>query len=88
MMKKRTELGLADPLVTDRLRLWALGSGLATLLTVISTGAMLAGVNFAVWAPGMLTVGVLGVTTAAFIRLAFLPPTAYKRRVLRRAATA
>jgi hypothetical protein len=81
LLRRRARLGLADPLVTDRFRLWALGAGAAALLTAIAFVTNRMGIDFVVWAPGALLIGVLGLGAAGAIALAFVPPPAYRRRV-------
>jgi hypothetical protein len=89
LLRRRLGLGLADPVVTDRMRLWGLGLIAAVAISAIdlvlieTTGVGLVGTRF-----GGILVGVLGLGAAGAIWLAFLPPDAYLRGVAARAATA
>jgi len=87
MLRKRVALGLADAVVTDRFRLWALAIYCATAISVL--GMVLQdvfGVAINGTTAGHLLVGPLGLISSLALWLAFLPPAAYVRRVERRAA--
>ncbi len=86
MLIRRQRLGIADPLLVDRFRLWALSSGTATVLTLLSNVGFMMGIDMATWPPGALMIGVLGLLAAGALALAFLPPAAYERRVRARSA--
>jgi len=88
MQKKRLALGLADPVVADRFRLWGLAILTADAITILSVGFELAGVTMVGTAAGSLVVGTLGLFAAAFLWLAFVPTAGYVARVRRRAAAA
>jgi hypothetical protein len=88
LLRRRLRLGLADPVVTDRFRLYAA----ATL-----SGSIANGVGWIFWALGleMLSnplgaplLAILGGSSAVLMWLAFLPPRAYLVRVRMRAARA
>jgi hypothetical protein len=88
MLRRRLRLALADPVVTDRFRLYA-----AATLLGLTTNA----VGWIFWWLGreMLTdpvgaplLAVLGAGSAVYMWLAFLPPQAYLARVRARAAGA
>ena len=83
-LQKRLALGLADVLVTDRLRLWAIAMGAAFLSTAIATVLRAAGFQMTGEVTGLF-VGPLGVASAAAMWLAFLPPQRYVNWVLARA---
>jgi hypothetical protein len=88
MLARRKTLGLADPVVTDRMRLWAmalLASLLATATAAVcqSLGIPVGGTAFGLWLSA-----VAAVSASACLWLAFLPPAAYLARVRRRAAAA
>lgn len=85
-LRKRLRLGLADPIVADRFRLWAIGMLVAMLLSAVSSLCGTLGIPFNTSTPGILTVGVLGSTCAASIWCAFFPPAAYVRWVRARTA--
>jgi hypothetical protein len=91
MMRRRTRLGLADPLVTNRFLLWGVAAlcALAAIWTVNIPG--FAGVALGSdQAPGlqamsMLLAAVFGTTTVATYWFTFFPPGWYRERL---AATA
>jgi hypothetical protein len=85
MQKKRLALGLADPVVADRFRLWALAILTADGITVLSSAFELAGVTMVGTAIGSIIVGFLGLFAAAFLWLAFVPNERYLARVRARA---
>jgi hypothetical protein len=75
LLRRRRRLDLADPVVTDRYRLYAVGwvfwwSGLEMLTDPV----------------GAPLLGLLGASSAVYIWLAFLPPRAYLARVRAQAA--
>ena len=85
MLRKRRRLGLASPLVVNRLGLWALASGASALGYAVSVAHRLAygtGLDAHVWVVN--GVGVLAFVSAVSIALAFFPPRAYRRWVLQR----
>jgi hypothetical protein len=85
LMRRRQQLGLADPLLTDRFRLWAVAMFAAALITIISITAESLGSSLAGTAFGGIVIGSLGSVSAGAIWLAFLPPAAYRRRLQRAA---
>jgi hypothetical protein len=84
-MRRRLALGLADPVVVDRLLLWGGGVGVATLMSLTTGIARLRGVDLQATLAGAAFVGISGVIAAGSIYLAFFPPAAYARWVARRA---
>jgi hypothetical protein len=87
LLRKRVRLGLADPLVADRMRLWSIAELSACVINVSTTVAALFGIDFAVATLGAFVIAPLGLLAAASMWLAFLPPAAYLRRVSRAAAS-
>jgi hypothetical protein len=85
-LRKRLALGLADPVTTDRLRLWGLASLCALLTTFLSFALQQAGVPMTMEVTGLF-VGPLGVLSASLLWLAFIPPQRYLDWVLARAGT-
>jgi hypothetical protein len=83
-LKRRLSLGLADPLVTDRLRLWAIAMGSSFTTTAIATSLRTAGVPMTGEVTGLF-VGPLGLISATAMWLAFFPPHRYSNWVLARA---
>ena len=82
----RRRVGLGDPLVEDRLRLWALAMGGAAAISLWTTLLHALGVDPAGSAAGALVIGPLGLASATSVALAFFPTAGYRRRVLARAA--
>jgi hypothetical protein len=87
LLTRRSKLGLADPVVADRLRLWGLGMLVACVISILTQIFALFGIDAAVSPAGALMIAPLGLVAASSVWLAFLPPAAYTRRVLARAAT-
>ncbi len=87
-MRRRQRVGLADPVVTDRFRLWAVGTLTAVAISAVGITCQALGVEFRASMLGALTIGGLGLVTAASMWLAFLPPPAYLRWVRSRAEAA
>ena len=85
-LRRREALGLADPLVVDRVRLWSLSIVAAQVLNAASIGARACGLDLATWRYGGVVIGPLGLVAAVSMALAFLPPERYRRFVARRAA--
>lgn len=84
-MRRRSRLGLADPIVTNRFLLWGIGAGAAGLGTAIGTvAAIVTGVTTlqADWV--MASSSFHGFVAAVAMFLAFVPPKAYLRAVQRR----
>jgi hypothetical protein len=84
-LRRRLAFGLADPVVTDRVRLWGLGMLCATLMSVVTVSTQAAGADILGSLAGAAFIGCLGLVAAGTIYLAFLPPRAYTRWVERRA---
>jgi hypothetical protein len=76
-LRKRVRLGLADPILANRMLLWAVGMLCAMMLTGISTLFSTLGIAFDQTTPGILTIGIMGTTSAASVWFAFFPPAAY-----------
>jgi hypothetical protein len=86
MLGRRCKLGLADPVVADRVRLWALAL-LASLLAAGTAGICQAlGVPMGGTRVGLWLSGVAALAAASCLWLAFLPPAAYLERVRRHAS--
>jgi len=88
MQQKRLALGLADPVVADRFRLWGTAILTADAISIISGGFQWAGIQMAGTATGAFVVGSLGLVAAYTLWMAFVPSEAYLERVRRRAVTA
>jgi hypothetical protein len=76
--RRRVRLGLADPLVANRLLLWGLGTGCVLLLWLHSAFEKLRGEADPTAAYPLIAV--LGISCAATSWLAFFPPAWYRRR--------
>jgi hypothetical protein len=85
-LRRRLRLGLADPVVCERVLLWGIASVASAIVGLTSTVAGFLGINFAATALGAAVTAPLGLVAAGSMWLAFLPPAAYLRRVRARAA--
>lgn len=88
MLKRRMRLGLADPVVANRMLLWGVASGCIAIQTpVILASIVLGGEDhIASWA--LVVVSVFSCLAAATVWLAFFPPASYLKRIAARAAAA
>jgi hypothetical protein len=86
-LRKRLALGLADPIVADRLRLWAVSMFSAFACAACVSILRIAGVPMTAELTGLL-VAPLALTIGCAVWLAFLPPRRYVERVAARAARA
>ena len=91
-MKRRLALGLADPMVADRFRIWAFASACtAGAIWIVNVpawlGASLAD-GSAITASAMVVTAGFGIATVCLYWLTFFPPAWYRRRVEARAASA
>jgi hypothetical protein len=88
MARRRQHLGLGDPVVTNRLLLWALTSSTGVFSIFLGTTLHLAGKGpFAdPVAAGCMAMG--GFVAASLLWLAFIPPARYERWISARAARA
>jgi hypothetical protein len=80
-LRRRLAIGLADAVVADRVRLWAIAMACASLSYSLSFALSLLGIDLPAAPLGAMTIGILGLVSAASAWLAFLPPEAYLRRV-------
>lgn len=88
MLSRRQRLGLADPVVTDRLRLWSLGLSTAVVASITLAVCQSIGIGVAGTQVGLLTTVVVALVSSSCLWLAFLPPAAYLARVRRLAGEA
>jgi len=79
LMRRRQRLGLADPVVTDRFRLWAIGTLTAGGMSAYSFLSLILGVDVNATPEGPAILGAFGVIAACALWLAFLPPSTYRR---------
>lgn len=84
-MRRRLALGLADPVVTDRFRLWTISSyAICSAFIIFYMGRLWAD-NVATSVPVLLATSVAGLISGVTVWLAFVPPDAYLQSVRRRA---
>ena len=87
MMRRRTRLGLADPVVTNRFFMWGVGAGAAGVGTAIGITAQLLIGRPPLEIPWVtLSSSMHGLVAAVALWFAFLPTEAYTRFLLERAA--
>ena len=84
-MRRRAKLGLADPVLVDRMRLWAVAITSAAITAAVAVAFESRGVNIAASALGVALIAPLGLITAGALWLAFLPPRRYTRWIAARA---
>jgi hypothetical protein len=84
-LRRRVAVGLADPLLADRVRLWTVAIVSAQLLNAASVAAAALGTDIATWRYGGALIGPLGLVAALSMWLAFLPPQRYRTFVAARA---
>jgi hypothetical protein len=87
MQRRRAALGLADPVVADRMRLWALAMAAALAGSLVLALCQLLGVPIAGTAVGLALTAVVACVAAGCLWLAFVPPDAYLARVRASAAS-
>lgn len=80
-LRRRLAIGLADAVIADRMRLWAIAMASASLSYTMSFVLSLLGIDLPAAPLGAMTIGILGLVSAASAWLAFLPPAAYLRHV-------
>ncbi len=88
-MKRRLALGLADPIVTDRFRLWA-GAGISSffMLAAALPPSFLPPTAVFWLSLDVALLGLAGLAASVFYSMAFFPPEAYRRRLVARASAA
>ena len=89
MMRRRLRFGLADPVVANRMGLWACGGiAIAVLWVGVGIARTVAGPNGLQSPATLLFVAVMGVVASITNWLVFLPPYSYIERIRRRASLA
>jgi hypothetical protein len=87
LSRKRARVGLADPLVANRMLLWGVFTG-ASFVTNVVHGVLAAhGVDPGESGAAVAFSGVLALASSAALWLAFLPPEAWIRRIRGSAAS-
>ncbi len=85
-MRRRIRIGLADPVVTNRFLMWAIGAFAAGWGTAVGTvGQMVTGVEMTQSPWIMASSSLHGLVAAVAIALAFIPPGFYLRYIRSRA---
>lgn len=89
MMKRRLALGMADPIVTDRFRLWA-GAALSSVVMLMASvpPVFLPPTEVLLLSLDAALLGLAGLAASAFYSLAFFPPATYRRRLMTAAPAA
>jgi hypothetical protein len=88
-MRLRLRLGLADPVVTNRFLMWAIGAFAAGFGTAVGTAAqVVTGKNTFEVGWVMASSSLHGLVAAVAIGLAFIPPASYRRWVRTRSEAA
>ncbi len=85
-MKRRTRLGLADPVVTDRFLLWTFAASFGFVLIATSIPPLVLERAHPVTMAALVVFGFAGAAATVCYWLAFFPPEAYRRRIRARAA--
>ena len=85
MLTRRVRLGLADPVVADRVRLFALLMTTGTLASWIFAGFGAFGIAVGGTTIGLSFGGIVCLFSVALLWLAFMPPSSYLESVRRRA---
>ena len=86
LVSRRAQIGLADPMVANRIFLWGAGMLAAFVINLFSSVLAFLGIDVATSPSGALVIAPLGLAAAGCVWLAFLPPAAYTRRFSARAA--
>lgn len=87
MLGRRMHLGLADPVVVNRIFLWGFAMIIAGSMSAFSLVLEAVGIQVAGTAVGAAVIGPLGVLAAGTLYLAFWPPSRYLAWVRARAET-
>jgi len=88
MMMRRQRLGLVDPVVLDRVRLWSITMSSAVVATLIFGTLQAYGIPINGTPIGLAVTAVISLVSCGAMFLAFVPPSAYLASVRRRSAVA
>lgn len=88
MLMRRQRIGLADPVVTNRMRLWTITMYVALAATLGFSALKSWGIPVTGTALGLGLSAIGGLISAGCLWLAFVPPSAYLASVRRRALAA
>lgn len=81
LLRRRMALGLADPVVANRVFLWGFGALVSVLAMLLIGASKAAGLVIVVHPVPRLATGLGGIACALCWYLAFLPPKAYVERL-------
>jgi hypothetical protein len=84
-MSRRVALGLADPVVANRILLWSVTSLIVVAQYAYSLGGLLLGARFTVTSTAVI--GTLGLSIALLLTLAFFPTQPFSRWLQARAGS-
>jgi hypothetical protein len=87
-MQRRHRLGLADPVVLDRVRLWTIAMFAAVLASLVFGTLQALGIPISGTPIGLGLTAVISLISSATLFLAFSPPSSYLASVRRRAVAA
>lgn len=87
-LRRREALGLADPVVANRMLLWAIAGFATVALCAVIAGCMLAGLAPLRHGLPLAAIGTAALCASTCWTLAFAPPAAYLAAIRRRAAAA
>ena len=85
LLKKRLTLGLADPVVVNRMLLWGIGSLFASTIVLGSVVVVLFDSNHPAIQLSGLNIGLSGIVASTAYALAFFPPSSFLEWVRRSA---
>jgi len=84
-LRRRIPIGLADPIVANRILLWAMCGGCAALLNVVLVAVAIAGGDTLAAGPLRVLIALGGSGAAVCLLLGFFPPRRYLEAVQQRA---
>lgn len=88
-MRRRQQLGLADPVIAHQFLLWGVSStAMGSLCAWVAVARHLLGVSPMEWPPSATVIAALGLVASTSIYAAFFPPRAWRRWVAARARAA
>ena len=82
-LARRQRLGLAEPEVVDRVRLWAFAASAAATIGAYTTALKPFDIDPASHPLALAVIGSLGLVASGLLFLAFFPPAPYRRRLAR-----
>jgi hypothetical protein len=85
MMMRRHRIGLADPVVLDRVRLWTITMLVAVVASLLFGTLQVLGIPVGGTPIGLGLTAVISMISASTMFLAFIPPSSYLESVRRRA---